>query len=115
MTSQTHARQPHESPEDACLERHNRVRQANGCRDLEWSPQLAYEAEEYAKILASERIMQHSGALGRGENLYWATWDASFDEAVDWWLAEEKDYHGQPIGVGNLGAYGHYSRCRGDG
>lgn len=26
------------------------------------------------------------------------------------WMNEAKDYHGEPIGQGNFGSYGHYSK-----
>lgn len=28
------------------------------------------------------------------------------------WLDEEKNYHGEPIGQGNFGSYGHYSKSQ---
>lgn len=40
-----------------------------------------------------------------------ATNDATFEDAVKAWLAEEPKYMGQKIGEGNLADWGHYSKC----
>lgn len=39
-----------------------------------------------------------------------ATNDATFEDAVKAWLAEEPKYMGQKIGEGNLADWGHYSK-----
>ncbi|KAL7624220.1 hypothetical protein AAE478_005779 [Parahypoxylon ruwenzoriense] len=31
--------------------------------------------------------------------------------ATNMWIGEEKNYHGEPIGQGNFGSYGHYTQC----
>jgi len=54
---------------------------------------------------------QHSGVDGQGENLFMSTGDASYEQAVQSWLDEEKDYHGEKIGEGDFSEWGHFSQC----
>jgi hypothetical protein len=38
-----------------------------------------------------------------------STADASYSQAVQSWLDEEKDYGGEKIGEGDFGKWGHFS------
>lgn len=60
--------------------------------------------------LAKSRKFQHSGDDEHGENLYVSTEDASYEQAVQAWLAEEPDFDGEKFGDGNAVKYGHYSK-----
>ncbi|KAF7193458.1 Pathogenesis-related protein 1C [Pseudocercospora fuligena] len=91
------------------LDRHNQARAEKGVQPLQWDDQLASDAEAYAQKLAGMNCLQHSGVVS--ENLAWASDDCSFDRAVEMWLSEEKDYHGERIGEGNFMAYGHYTQA----
>lgn len=65
--------------------------------------------------LAKSRILTHiSGGIQEGENLYWG-WasdhkQGTFVQAMQAWLNEESNYHGESIGQGNLADWGHYSK-----
>lgn len=91
------------------LQLHNLARASRRCKKLEWDSSLAKDAETYAQTLASTGIMEHSGIGAQGENLFVSDGDASFEDAVDSWLNEEKKYHGELIGEGNLADWGHFS------
>lgn len=89
---------------------HNNARKQKGVNDLQWDDSLAKQAEEYAKHLAKKNAMQHSGTDGQGENLYMSTADASFADATQSWLDEERDYNGEKIGEGDFTKWGHFSK-----
>ncbi|CAK3999489.1 Hypothetical predicted protein [Lecanosticta acicola] len=93
------------------LDLHNKARSAHGSQALAWDDQLARDAAHYAQKLADKDKMEHSNAAGQGENLFMATNDASFEDAVNAWLKEEASYGGEKIGEGNLGDWGHYTQC----
>ena len=58
--------------------------------------------------MAEQDKMEHAGVKGQGENLYMSTGDATFDQAVQSWLDEEKSYGGEKIGEGNFAEWGHF-------
>ncbi|KAI0097262.1 glycoside hydrolase family 128 protein [Nemania sp. FL0031] len=97
------------------LNAHNDKRKAKGLKPLAWDNQLAQNATTYAKHLAQIGKLEHSSGDQRpnqGENLAWAS--ASSDPllmSANMWLGEEKNYHGEPIGQGDFGSYGHYTQC----
>ncbi|GAP89376.1 putative glycoside hydrolase family 128 protein [Rosellinia necatrix] len=97
------------------LDAHNKKRKAKGLKPLAWDNKLAQNAEAYAKHLASIGKLQHSSGDQRpnqGENLAWASASSTpFAMSANMWLGEEKNYHGEPIGQGNFGSYGHYTQC----
>jgi hypothetical protein len=70
----------------------NRYRKEVGEPPLVWSDRLADSAQAWAQHLADEvHSMQHSGAIGAGENI--ATWTAgraSLTRLVALWGAEKK-------------------------
>lgn len=72
---------------------------------LQWSPQLAKSANEYAKYLAEKGIFQHSNSSD-GENL--GKGYSSMEGATKAWLSEEKLYDGRGID-GSFGSYGHFT------
>ncbi|KAI0200932.1 CAP domain-containing protein [Astrocystis sublimbata] len=97
------------------LNAHNEKRKAKGLKPLAWDSKLAQNAEAYAKHLAQIGKLEHSSGDQRpnqGENLAWASGSSTpLIMAANMWLAEEKNYHGEPIGQGNFGSYGHYTQC----
>ncbi|KAI0863948.1 glycoside hydrolase family 128 protein [Xylaria cubensis] len=97
------------------LNAHNEKRKAKGVKPLAWDNQLAKNAEEYAKHLAQIGKLQHSSGDQRpnqGENLAMASASSTpLIMSANMWLAEEKNYHGEPIGQGDFGSYGHYTQC----
>ncbi|MBE9012208.1 SCP-like extracellular, partial [Pseudanabaenaceae cyanobacterium LEGE 13415] len=52
------------------LDAHNRYRSEVGVAPLNWSDDLANHAQDWANHLAANRLFQHSGAPGEGENLW---------------------------------------------
>lgn len=105
--------QPHGdfSAHDAAgaMQAHNLARANKRCPKLEWSAELARDAEAYAQTLAEKGRMEHSGVEGQGENLYMSSGTAELDDAVQAWLGEEKEYRGEKVGEGELGKWGHFS------
>ncbi|KAI1092192.1 glycoside hydrolase family 128 protein [Rostrohypoxylon terebratum] len=103
------------SDQQKALDLHNNKRKAKGLKPLAWDNQLAKNAEDYAKHLAQIGKLEHSPGSQRpnqGENLAWASSsNAPLAQAANMWLDEEKNYHGEPIGQGNFGSYGHYTQC----
>lgn len=94
----------------AALRANNAARHSKNLHDLAWDRNLANQATEYAKHLASTMKMVHSGTKGEGENLYMTSPRLEpLKAAVEAWLSESKNYHGEKIGEGNFGSYGHYS------
>ncbi|CAJ2507690.1 Uu.00g088760.m01.CDS01 [Anthostomella pinea] len=97
------------------LNAHNQKRKGKGLPALAWDSQLASNAESYAKHLAQIGKLEHSAGDQRpnqGENLAWASASSTpLVMSANMWLAEEKDYHGEPIGQGDFGSYGHYTQC----
>ncbi|KAI1137498.1 glycoside hydrolase family 128 protein [Hypoxylon sp. FL0543] len=97
------------------LDLHNNKRKAKGLKPLAWDSQLAKNATDYAKHLAAIGKLEHSSGDQRpnqGENLAWASsTNTPLAMSAQMWLNEEKNYHGEPIGQGNFGSYGHYTQC----
>ncbi|KAI9691448.1 MAG: hypothetical protein M1822_007519 [Bathelium mastoideum] len=91
------------------LKAHNIVRKELSLPPLQWSPDLASQAEFWAKELIKMGELQHSDA--GGENLFWASGDTNFTAAVESWLNERSAYHGERIGEGDPGHWGHFSQC----
>ncbi|KAL9594971.1 MAG: hypothetical protein Q9219_006727 [cf. Caloplaca sp. 3 TL-2023] len=82
--------------------------------NLFWDDQLAANATAYAQQLASaNQGLQHSSGDARpnqGENLYWSKPDGSLADASQGWVNEKGNYHGERIGEGDFGSYGHYTQ-----
>ncbi|KAI0811692.1 glycoside hydrolase family 128 protein [Xylaria sp. FL0064] len=96
------------------LDAHNHKRRAKGLKPLAWDNQLAQYAEAYAEHLAKIGKLEHSSGDSRPnqeENLAWASAsEAPLAQAANMWLAEEKNYHGEPVGQGDFESYGHYTQ-----
>ncbi|KAI2610618.1 glycoside hydrolase family 128 protein [Hypoxylon fragiforme] len=95
---------------------HNEKRKSKGVGPLAWDNQLAKYAEDYAKHLVQTGKLEHSTGDQRpnqGENLAGASdsKDTPMVMATEMWIGEEKNYHGEPIGQGDFGSYGHYTQC----
>ncbi|KAL8682678.1 MAG: hypothetical protein Q9186_001274 [Xanthomendoza sp. 1 TL-2023] len=107
--------------EKKALNIHNQARhdasQSSGHKrpDLRWDDNLAKQARAYAQYLCkANKGLQHSSGDQRpnqGENLYWSKPNGSLEAASKGWMNEKKDYHGEKIGEGNFGAYGHYTQA----
>ncbi|KAL9594395.1 MAG: hypothetical protein Q9219_007054 [cf. Caloplaca sp. 3 TL-2023] len=86
-------------------------------KNLIWDPKLAAAATAYAKKLAHDNAgLKHSSGDQRpnqGENLAWSKPHGSFADASKMWVDERKNYHGQKIGEGDFGSYGHYTQVCG--
>ncbi|QIX00690.1 hypothetical protein AMS68_006207 [Peltaster fructicola] len=93
------------------LKANNDARAQKGLSQFYWDQDLARDAQNYANELASRNVLSHSSGTGQGENLFWGGGDRTLSEAVDAWLAEERDYHNEAIGEGNFMQYGHYTQC----
>ncbi|KAI2638971.1 glycoside hydrolase family 128 protein [Hypomontagnella submonticulosa] len=98
------------------LDLHNNKRKSKGVKALVWDNQLAQNATAYAQHLAKIGKLEHSSGDQRpnqGENLAWssASNNSPLAMGTNMWLSEEKNYHGEPIGQGNFGSYGHYTQC----
>ncbi len=77
------------------LAAHNRYRGAIGLDALEWSNELALEAQRWADYLAKHngRKIYGSGSVEQGENIWWGSSNAyTFAQMVDCWGSEEKDF-----------------------
>ncbi|KAI4117210.1 MAG: hypothetical protein LQ345_002507 [Seirophora villosa] len=102
------------------LDIHNRARNeadkssGHARGDLAWDDKLAAHATAYARHLASaNQGLKHSDGKnrpGEGENLYWSKPNGSMAGASRGWVGEKKNYHGEKIGQGDFGSYGHYTQ-----
>ena len=93
---------------------HNNARAHKKLAPLKWNDNLSHQATEYAKHLASaNKGLQHSTGEQRpnqGENLYMEMGQTNpVPAAAQAWINESANYHGEKIGEGNFGSYGHYS------
>ncbi|KAI0154443.1 glycoside hydrolase family 128 protein [Xylariaceae sp. FL1272] len=98
------------------LDVHNNGRKGKNLKPLVWDSNLANNAEVYAKHLAQIGKLEHSSGDQRpnqGENLAWASASngTPLQMAANMWMGEAKNYHGEPIGQGDFGSYGHYTQC----
>jgi pathogenesis-related protein 1 len=79
---------------DQMLQAHNQVRQDVGVAPLQWSPQLANYAQEWAQKLAREGKFEHRSNSSYGENLASATGQQlSPARVVQMWASEVADYN----------------------
>lgn len=86
----------------------------HGRPDLVWDDNLATQATAYAQHLVDQNQgLQHSSGDQRpnqGENLYWSKPNGSREAASQRWVDEKQNYHGEKIGEGNFGSYGHFTQ-----
>ncbi|KAI9713372.1 MAG: hypothetical protein M1812_006650 [Candelaria pacifica] len=111
----------------AALNLHNNAR-AEHCQPpnscvLQWDPTLEQQAKAWAEHLAQIgtdiTTASHSTSdqrPGEGENLseWWSSQAGAvppLSQAVQGWLNEESNYHGEAIGQGDFQSYGHYTQC----
>ncbi|GJP64705.1 hypothetical protein CLOP_g21665, partial [Closterium sp. NIES-67] len=101
----------------AILEEHNKARQEVGVPDLAWDEGLALAAQQWAAELASSGCnLEHGGADGLGQNLYWKAPvqlnSAEDRAAVQSWLAEKEDwtYSAVQEGCADGKQCGHYTQ-----
>ncbi|GJP57436.1 hypothetical protein CLOP_g36 [Closterium sp. NIES-67] len=95
---------------------HNRARQEVGVPDLAWDDSVAAAAAEWANNLASRGCrLEHGGAEGLGQNLYWSAPAGLTPEedrmAVQSWV-EEVDWTYSPVpeGCAEGRMCGHYAQ-----
>ena len=106
--------------EDRLLAAHNRERAEIGVPALEWDPQLAADAANWAQALAETDSFAHSRADPtdpdvQGENLWAGTRGAwAPEEMVGLWIAEKSDYRPGIFPAvsrsGSLEKVGHYTQ-----
>ncbi|CAI7839766.1 unnamed protein product [Closterium sp. NIES-54] len=101
----------------AILEVHNRARQEVGVPDLAWDDGVAAAAQDWANQLVGRGCpMEHGGAEGLGQNLYWRTPAGLTPEedrmAVQAWVDERVDWNPSPIpeGCAEGKMCGHYTQ-----
>jgi uncharacterized protein YkwD len=91
---------------------HNRARRAVGVPDLAWSASLAATAQSWADRLAGQGCaIGHSGAVGLGENLAWASGrHLTNEEVVNMWEGEARAYSPATGACLPGGVCGHYTQ-----
>ena len=99
----------------AALRIHNDARAGQNLEALVWDDDLAKQATEYAQYLADANIgLEHSSGPhdpDQGENLYMEMGQSDpVSAAAQAWINEVESYHGEAIGDGDFGSYGHYSK-----
>ena len=97
------------------LAAHNTYRAEVGVPPIEWSADLAGQAQEWANQLTSNLQFEHSGAKGEGENIWMGTSHAySFTQMIDSFGAEKQYFsNGVFPNVSNTGNWfdvGHYTQ-----
>ncbi|MDB9513875.1 CAP domain-containing protein [Kamptonema animale CS-326] len=97
------------------LNAHNFYRLEVGILPLNWSDELAAQAQEWANHLSQNTLFEHSGTDGQGENLWMGTSHGfSFTQMVDVWGDEKKYFvYGTFPNVsstGNWADVGHYTQ-----
>ncbi|KAK3622650.1 hypothetical protein LTR56_014308 [Elasticomyces elasticus] len=102
------------SEEAIAVAMHNRARAAHGIDPLQWSDTLVQAAQLHANHIARIGRLEHCNSREQGENLFVSFRDATLRDAVHMWLDEEKHYHDQRIGEGDLTKYGHYTNVFGE-
>ncbi|CAI7793046.1 unnamed protein product, partial [Closterium sp. NIES-53] len=101
----------------AILEVHNAARREVGVADLAWDDGVAAAAQEWASQLAAAGCpLQHGGADGLGQNLYWRAPTGLTPEedrmAVQAWVDEKADWTPSPVPEGCVEGRmcGHYTQ-----
>ena len=94
---------------------HNLARREVRAAPLVWNEALAAEALGWARQLAREGRMRHSGRAGHGENLWVGTRGAySYGEMAQLWVDEKRYFVNRPTPnfstTGNFADVGHYTQ-----
>ncbi len=92
------------------LDAHNFYRNELGIDSLEWSDDLAKEAQAWADKLAAKGCRFYHSKTKNGENIYWSSYESTPKEAVDSWGSEKEFYRGGKIESGKVAKYGHYTQ-----
>ena len=97
------------------LRTHNLARQDVRAAPVAWNETLAAEALGWARQLAREGRMRHSGRVGHGENLWVGTRGAyTHAEMAQAWVDERRYFVNRPMPdastTGNFGDVGHYTQ-----
>ena len=97
---------------NAITAHHNKVRADVGVEPLQWSTELAANAQQWAEQLAiSGCQMKHRSPNRYGENLFQGTFGAYVAvDAAKAWETEKKDYDGGVLTESNWGRAGHYTQ-----
>jgi len=70
---------------------HNKERALFNIPPLEWSQELAKDAEKWAKIIHDKNVLQHASNLDQGENLFWGSCHSfTMADAANSWLSEKR-------------------------
>jgi len=102
--------------DERVLDAQNRERTPLGIEPLQWSDDLASEAQGWADYLASTGQFRHAERhlrKGQGENLWAGTRGAySLDEMVDAWAREKRYMKPGPFphDEASIAAVGHYTQ-----
>lgn len=107
-----------DSEKQEALDYHNKVRAEVKKAPLEWSPELAAFAQEWANYLAEKGcIMQHRPRDGSkwtqkyGENIFWASGRTyTLTDASKAWYSEKKFWKGGALSPKNWSKSGHYTQ-----
>ncbi len=96
---------------------HNTVRKEVGAPPLEWSPELAAFAQEWANYIATSGCaMQHRPNSGKwaqkyGENVFWGAGKTyTVIDAGKSWYSEKKFWKGGKLNGKNWSKTGHYTQ-----
>ncbi len=101
---------------DGFVAYHNKIRKEVGAGEVQWSPELARFAQEWADELAKTGEPKHRPGDGDfaqkyGENWAAGTYRNMFNYALTGWHGEIKFYKpGEPITQEDLHKYGHYTQ-----
>ena len=89
---------------------HNFWRAEVKLADIQWSDDLAAEAQKWANYLAKKGCHMKHSRTKNGENIYWSDYASTPKEVVDEWASEKKYYHGGKIKSSKVSKYGHYTQ-----
>ncbi|SFV62830.1 SCP-like family protein [hydrothermal vent metagenome] len=94
---------------DRAVSRHNEIRAEvfNGS-SVVWSDTVATTAQDYANYLANTGNWEHDISSGYGENLYVTSENPSYEEAINYWYQEKKNYNYENNSCN--GTCGHYTQ-----
>lgn len=101
---------------ERALQIHNDARSALGSQPLVWDDDLGNQAAQWAQHLADIGQMEHNHdptTPAQGENLYAESGtdpNTLGQQGAQCWINEKPNYHGENIGEGDFGSYGHYSK-----
>ena len=89
---------------------HNKWRAEVKVDDIQWSDELAAEAQKWANYLAKKSCRIKHSNTSNGENIYWSSATSTPDEVVASWASEKKYYRGGKVKSSKIYNYGHYTQ-----